>query len=36
MIGPGGVEYVVRNMTDRDQAFSQIVGFSLVTWQVVW
>lgn len=34
--GPNGIQYLLRNMKDRDQAFSQIVGFSPVRWQVVW
>ena len=34
--GPGGVEFVVSDVRERDQAFSQIVGFSGERWQVVW
>ncbi|THY78123.1 hypothetical protein D6C94_01463, partial [Aureobasidium pullulans] len=29
-------EAVLKDMDDRDQAFSQIVGFSEITWQIVW
>lgn len=31
-----GQEFVLENMDERDQAFSQILGFSPKTWQVVW
>lgn len=31
-----GGETVLKDMEDRDQAFSQIVGFSEITWQIVW
>ena len=34
--GPGDEQYLLRDMAERDQAFSQIVGFADVTWQVVW
>jgi hypothetical protein len=34
--GPQGVEYTLKNVDDRDQAFSQIIGYSPVKWQVVW
>lgn len=36
MVTPDRTEYMLMNMADRDQAFSQIVGFSSVRWQVVW
>ncbi|KAI5201902.1 hypothetical protein E4T39_05057 [Aureobasidium subglaciale] len=32
----GDEEWVLADMDDRDQAFSQIVGFSNASWQVVW
>jgi hypothetical protein len=32
----GDDEWVLANRGDRDQAFSQIVGFSKASWQVVW
>jgi hypothetical protein len=31
-----GGEWVLRDVDQRDQAFSQILGFSRTTWQVVW
>jgi hypothetical protein len=31
-----GNEYIVSNLDGRDEAFSQIVGFSDIDWQVVW
>jgi hypothetical protein len=31
-----GGEWVLRDVDQRDQAFSQILGFSRSTWQVVW
>lgn len=31
-----GKEWLVQGMEKRDEAFSQIVGFSRTTWQVVW
>jgi hypothetical protein len=31
-----GVEYLLKNMEQRDEAFSQVVGFSQATWQIVW
>lgn len=36
LVGPNDSEYIMLNMKERDQAFSQIIGFSKVTWQVVW
>ncbi len=36
LVGPDGVEYVVSSMEKRDECFSQIVGYSDVTWQIVW
>jgi hypothetical protein len=32
----GDQEWLLTNMTERDQAFSQIVGFSKTSWQVAW
>lgn len=29
-------EYLLVDLDDRDQAFSQIVGFSNTNWQIVW
>lgn len=34
--GPGDEQYLLLDMAERDQAFSQIVGFADVTWQVAW
>ncbi|KFZ17840.1 hypothetical protein V501_01530 [Pseudogymnoascus sp. VKM F-4519 (FW-2642)] len=34
--GLGDKQYLLLDMAQRDQAFSQIVGFADVTWQVVW
>ena len=34
--GSDGTEFMMMNLKDRDQVFSQIVGFSSVRWQVVW
>ncbi|KAF2033071.1 hypothetical protein EK21DRAFT_59218, partial [Setomelanomma holmii] len=31
-----GKEWVMENLEQRDEAFSQIVGFSQTTWQIVW
>lgn len=31
-----GREYLLKQVDKRDEAFSQIVGFSNITWQVVW
>jgi len=31
-----GKEYLLKQVDKRDEAFSQIVGFSNVAWQVVW
>lgn len=31
-----GKEWVLKDVHDRDEAFSQIIGFSKTTWQVVW
>lgn len=31
-----GREYVLKQVDKRDEAFSQIIGYSNVTWQVVW
>lgn len=31
-----GREYLVKQVDKRDEAFSQIVGFSNIKWQVVW
>ena len=36
IVSKTGVEWVVVNIDGRDQAFSQIVGFSNTTWQIVW
>ena len=36
MDGVGEREWVMGNVEERDQAFSQIVGFAGVRWQVVW
>lgn len=34
--GEDGREWLIASMKDRDQAFSQIIGFADVKWQVVW
>lgn len=34
--GEGGGAYVLGDMRQRDEAFSQIVGFSARVWQIVW
>lgn len=34
--GKGGWEEELRNVQGRDEAFSQVVGFSESVWQVVW
>jgi hypothetical protein len=31
-----GREWVLRDVEQRDQAFSQVIGFSRTTWQIVW
>jgi hypothetical protein len=31
-----GTEYLLGDMEQRDEAFSQIVGFSQATWQIIW
>jgi hypothetical protein len=31
-----GVEYLLVDMEQRDEAFSQIVGFSQTSWQIIW
>jgi hypothetical protein len=36
LITKEGREYLLSNMAQRDEAFSQIVGFSQTTWQIVW
>ncbi|KAF2811730.1 uncharacterized protein BDZ99DRAFT_508043 [Mytilinidion resinicola] len=36
LISKAGEEWVLINVDRRDEAFSQIVGFSATTWQVVW
>jgi hypothetical protein len=36
IIEKGGKEWLLVNMDQRDKAFSQIIGFSDTTWQVVW
>ncbi|KAH7113243.1 hypothetical protein B0J11DRAFT_572725 [Dendryphion nanum] len=36
LVSKEGKEWELENMDERNQAFSQIVGFSPVTWQVIW
>ncbi|KAH8728319.1 hypothetical protein GQ44DRAFT_724328 [Phaeosphaeriaceae sp. PMI808] len=36
LVTRSGLEYLLENMEQREEAFSQIVGFSHTTWQVVW
>jgi len=31
-----GEEYLLKQVDRRDEAFSQVVGFSNITWQIVW
>jgi hypothetical protein len=31
-----GREYLLKQVDRRDEAFSQVIGFSNITWQVVW
>jgi hypothetical protein len=31
-----GREYLLKQVDKRDEAFTQIIGFSNITWQVVW
>lgn len=35
-VSRAGTEYLLGQIHKRDQAFSQIIGFSNITWQVVW
>ncbi len=36
IVSKDGEEHVLRQVDNRDEAFSQVIGFSNVTWQVVW
>ena len=36
LVSKTGEEWILENVDIRDQAFSQIIGFSKTTWQVVW
>ncbi|KAF1851376.1 uncharacterized protein K460DRAFT_303543 [Cucurbitaria berberidis CBS 394.84] len=36
LVDKAGMEWVLKDVDQRDEAFSQIVGFSKSTWQVVW
>lgn len=36
LVNKAGEEWVVQNIEQRDEVFSQIVGFSKTTWQVLW
>lgn len=36
LVMKSGGEYVLSDMVQRDEAFSQIVGFSGTTWQIIW
>ncbi len=36
LISKTSEERVMVNVDNRDQAFSQIIGFSDTTWQIVW
>lgn len=36
IVSRAGEEFALEKMEERDQAFSQILGFSPITWQVVW
>lgn len=32
----GGREFLLKRVHNRDEAFSQVIGFSGISWQVVW
>ena len=34
--GVDGAEYTVENVSGRDEAFSQIIGYTDLTWLVEW
>lgn len=36
LVTKSGQEYLLSDMDERDEAFSQIVGFSQTTWQILW
>ncbi|KAF2794867.1 hypothetical protein K505DRAFT_407283 [Melanomma pulvis-pyrius CBS 109.77] len=36
IVSQGGAKYLVENVDQRDQVFSQVLGFSNAAWQVVW
>ena len=36
IISRDGMEHMLKQVEKRDEAFSQIVGFSNIPWQVVW
>jgi hypothetical protein len=36
MVTKTGLEYLLTDMEQRDEAFSQIVGFSQTEWQIIW
>jgi hypothetical protein len=36
LVTKAGLEYLLSDMDQRDEAFTQIVGFSQATWQLVW
>jgi hypothetical protein len=36
LVSKTGDEWVITNLDSRDQAFSQVLGFSDAVWQVVW
>jgi hypothetical protein len=36
LVTKAGMEYLLENMMQRDEAFVQILGFSHTTWQIIW
>ena len=36
IVGRDSREYLLKQVVKRDEAFSQVIGFSNITWQVVW
>ena len=36
LVMKSGQEYLLKDLEQRDEAFTQIVGFSQTTWQIIW
>lgn len=36
LVSKDGNEYTLKQVHHRNEAFSQIIGFSNINWQVVW